>query len=339
MRNGRKVEIPASFFVTGSSLTYEVSPGFQVTVRLAAVDIAATERANREAPGDFLKRATASVAQQKAPPTVLPDKTRAQRSITNRDLASYARARVESEVAYERRRLELGLPSVEETRLRNNAEAELIRQELEERRLEETESENYWRARASELRADVASTDAEIAFIRTRLDEVAAQLNSNSFTTVSPAYPFGFGAGRYSGFRGNRGVPNFGRSRAFSAPRSNTGFRAATAGAQIVLGQINPRFPLGGRFSGPLQGGYGPGGYRSQRFGGRRYYPIVPSYEPFQNATAYGSPYSYDLSYERSALITQLDELVGRRAGLLARWRELEEEARRAGAPPGWLRP
>jgi hypothetical protein len=38
-------------------------------------------------------------------------------------------------------------------------------------------------------------------------------------------------------------------------------------------------------------------------------------------------------------LITQLDDLLGKRAALQARWRDLEEEARRAGAYPGWLRP
>jgi hypothetical protein len=46
----------------------------------------------------------------------------------------------------------------------------------------------------------------------------------------------------------------------------------------------------------------------------------------------------YDIS-ERSQLITQFNELGAARAGLSARWRELEDEARRAGAPPGWLRP
>jgi hypothetical protein len=47
---------------------------------------------------------------------------------------------------------------------------------------------------------------------------------------------------------------------------------------------------------------------------------------------------AYDYSYERSELITRFNELAGARAGFNARWRELEEEARRAGVPPGWLR-
>jgi hypothetical protein len=47
----------------------------------------------------------------------------------------------------------------------------------------------------------------------------------------------------------------------------------------------------------------------------------------------------YDFTYERSALATRFNELAGIKAGLNARWRELENEARRAGVPPGWLRP
>jgi uncharacterized coiled-coil DUF342 family protein len=42
---------------------------------------------------------------------------------------------------------------------------------------------------------------------------------------------------------------------------------------------------------------------------------------------------------ERNRLISQFNELSAARSGLSAQWRELEEEARRAGAPPGWLRP
>ena len=48
---------------------------------------------------------------------------------------------------------------------------------------------------------------------------------------------------------------------------------------------------------------------------------------------------AYDYNHERMELVNQLDELAMQRAGFRVRWRELEEEARRAGAYPGWLRP
>src|ERR1041384_2042118 len=66
MRDGRRVEIPNNFTVTNSTLTYAVSNGIQVTMQLSTVDLAATERANNEASGSFLRRAN-SVPVQRAP--------------------------------------------------------------------------------------------------------------------------------------------------------------------------------------------------------------------------------------------------------------------------------
>jgi hypothetical protein len=47
---------------------------------------------------------------------------------------------------------------------------------------------------------------------------------------------------------------------------------------------------------------------------------------------------TYDNSFERASLMTELNQLLTQRAGLQGRWRELEDEARRSGAYPGWLR-
>jgi hypothetical protein len=51
MRGGRRLEIPAQFTVTKNTLTYEAAAGIQVTLQIAAIDIAATEKANNEKPG------------------------------------------------------------------------------------------------------------------------------------------------------------------------------------------------------------------------------------------------------------------------------------------------
>jgi len=64
---------------------------------------------------------------------------------------------------------------------------------------------------------------------------------------------------------------------------------------------------------------------------------------PFANGIPFGSavalPFdAYDGSYERAALSSHLDQLLMQRAGLQGRWRVLEDEARQAGAYPGWLR-
>src|ERR1041384_3311291 len=63
MRGGKRIEIPSTFSVTNSTLTYEVSPGIQVTLATAAIDIPATEKANNELPGSFLRRAWAGASE------------------------------------------------------------------------------------------------------------------------------------------------------------------------------------------------------------------------------------------------------------------------------------
>ena len=60
MRDGRRIEVPAHFNVTQSTLTYEVSPSIQVTLQLAVIDIPGTELANKEPAGSFLARVSRS---------------------------------------------------------------------------------------------------------------------------------------------------------------------------------------------------------------------------------------------------------------------------------------
>src|ERR1041385_8801121 len=54
-RSGERLEIPDEFTLTRATLTYEMAPGFNKTVLVALIDVAATERANREAPGSFFR--------------------------------------------------------------------------------------------------------------------------------------------------------------------------------------------------------------------------------------------------------------------------------------------
>ena len=55
LRNGQRIEIPSEFTLTKVTLTYEISPGFNKTMQLILIDVAATERVNHEAPGSFFK--------------------------------------------------------------------------------------------------------------------------------------------------------------------------------------------------------------------------------------------------------------------------------------------
>lgn len=311
MRGGKRIEIPSQFTLTASTLTYEVSPGVQISIATAAIDVTATEKANNELPGSFLRRVRAKEAKDDldarstSPPV---------RTITNRDLESTAQRRRASELAYENRRKQLGLPTVEESRRQAEAEAAVIREQLAEARATEKESENYWRERASALKTETAALDAELNYVSRRLDETA--LGNGSVFSVTSGVPFGLfdSFGSYGQFgRGAFGPPARQRPLVFGSPRN--------ASPTKVL--PNRRGTRGNIFSGPF-------GFPRSR---SRYSPVLAP-----NLPIFGSDSGSDTSYERSWLITRFNELSGARAGLQARWRELEDEARRAGAPPGWLR-
>ena len=96
-------------------------------------------------------------------------------------------------------------------------------------------------------------------------------------------------------------------------------------------GSVSARINLG-------QPGYPGRIYNGSRRPYNRGYGRYGSTYPYGGVLNYPSQ-SYDYSYERSELTSQLDQLNRQRITLQVRWRELEEEARRAGAYPGWLRP
>lgn len=318
MRSGRRVEVRPNFTVTETTLTYEVSPEMQVTILLNAIDIRATERANNEPAGSLLKRASLSPQMPTQPGEVPARENSKSRTITNRELEVYRQARRESELSYERRRKELGLPSQEESRRKAAEEAESLNARSEQGLAEEREAESYWRGRADALRTELAAVDAEINFVRTGLNEIPFATGIHSFPIFTSGLPFGsIGHSPFPGFRPGR-VP---RPNIIVAP----GRRA----------QINGRINIGG---GRTRGGvfinrrptYHPG----------RHHQFLTPQLGWPNAVVFGSPYlSQDYSYERETLVVQLNELLRARAGLNARWQLLEDEARQAGAAPGWLRP
>ena len=193
MRDGRKVQIPDRFTVTNSTLTYAAGDDIQVTIQLNTVDIAATERANGEARGAFLLRASA--VQPAAEPATQSQRGRAARSITNADLETYRRARVQGEQDYERSRKELGLPSMEERRREAAAIQERTLEQVRNmRKQQELEQEAEWRKRAQLFRMD------------------ANDGRGPRFVDYPGAFPFdGFSSFPFDGFGFGSGVGGFGR--------------------------------------------------------------------------------------------------------------------------------
>lgn len=191
MRDGRRVEIPNEFTVTNSTLTYDVGNGMQVTIQLNTIDIAATERTNREAPGSFVTKAS-------GPKATLEPQTRrasAQRSITNADLEKYRRARVDSEKEYETRARELGLPSLEDRR----HEAAVIQDRtVEQVRSMRAQEEAYWRSRAEALRAEMSANETQFGSAR---QQPEWSYSFGGFPGFFDGVGFGINDGRFGRFR------------------------------------------------------------------------------------------------------------------------------------------
>jgi len=231
MRNGRRVEIPNTFTVTKSTLTYETAPGIQITIQLSGIDIATTERLNNQPAGSLLANANAPAPKQAAP---APQTRRMQatRSITNRDLESFRRARVEGE----RERIELGLPTAEDRR----REVEEIDERTQEqiRNIRSQEELVFWRSRAMELQAQMAANQAQSSFMRNQVNDVPWAY-PYGVGLVTTGFPFGFdnfhGFNRFNrfnrfGFNNFNSRFGFGRGHfrgrlLFSIPRSGGGGR------------------------------------------------------------------------------------------------------------------
>lgn len=243
MRNGRRIEIPNTFTLTNSTLTYETAPGIQVTIQLTGIDVAATERINGQAVGSFI----ASGSKPETPAPVQTRRQTATRSITNKDLEAYRRARIESE----REREELGLPSVEDRR-REIAEIDDRTQE-QIRDMRSREELDFWRNRAMTLETQITATQNQMRV--NQVDEYPWAY-PYGIGVVTSGFPFGFdGFHRSNRFGFNRfgfnrfGFNNFGFN--------NFGFRGQFPGH--FRGRLLYSFPRSG-------GGGGHGGSR----GGRR---------------------------------------------------------------------
>jgi hypothetical protein len=296
-RSGQRLEIPDQFTVTNTTLTYEISPGFNKTLILSIIDVAKTERVNGEAPGSFFKHRELATASAPDP------RPRAVKTLTNIDLDAVRQRRVESEQAYEARRQQLGLPTVAETRMRQEAESAELRAQIREDAFNKRQEESYWRGRARQLRTEIAALDTQINYLRGRVGELndSALNNQSIITGVYPIWP------------NNR--PWLGNGQWGIYPNG---------------------YPNGNPY--PYPNGYP--GYPNGRLPGYR--PARPPYGlGYPNGYGYpNGPYDNSANNQQQSDLTyRLDDLLVRRAGLVSQWRTLEDEARDARVPQVWLEP
>jgi len=301
LRDGRRIEVTPEFTLTKSTLTYEIAPGISRTIQLILVDVAATESANNQAPGSFAKQAEQKLTTPTPPASPVPP--RAQWTLTNRELESIQQRRIESERAYEKRRIELGLPSIEESRRRQAQEEAETREWLRERSRAQASEESFWRERATALRTEIGAVDAQINYLRARLSEFG-QFPLATHSLITSVLPFG-SLGTSSAV-----VPRVANPGTFVAPRTSP------MRGQVLINPAPQTF-RGARVARPVAG-----------FGSA--FPFAAPIRPFE--------YVED-SYERADLSGRLDTLLVTRAGLTARWRDLEDEARDAKVPQVWLAP
>ena len=196
---GKRVEISDNFIVTSNAVIYEAAPGVNVSFRLKSIDIPATERANNDSAGSFLGRTDAHRVQ--TPPSTTATQ-KATRTITNQDLAPYQSARLTSETTWEKRRKELGLPSLEEARREAARRDAALDEFLAKKRLEQEANRRH---------------ELEVM----RFAEMAARMNAPAYqggqyflptggffdNGVSGPFDFGFRFGRGFPFGVNQGSP------------------------------------------------------------------------------------------------------------------------------------
>src|SRR5258706_265581 len=325
-RDGHRIEVPPMFDVGTVTVTYELAPGINKTLQLALIDIVTTERVNFETPGSFFKHSP-----QPAIASPAPETQRAGRTLTNLDLEPIRHRRIESEREYEKRRIELGLPTIEETRRERAAEEEETLALARERRADNARNEAYWRDRASALRSDFNSVDAQISYLRSRTVQNQSPIY-NSYPNVY-GYP-------NNGYPNVYGYPNNGYPNVY-------GYR--NNGYPNVYGNPNVyRYPNSGQYPSPYDR------RRSRDLGtvaapnrgvlntGR---PQIPTRRRPDFGVSVIAPYPYPNPYQppvygnSSYQDDRLDDLLMRRADLESRWRTLEDDARKARVPQAWLLP
>jgi len=231
MKGGKRVEIPAQFTVTSTTLTYERAPGFLITLQMAAIDISATELANNEAPGSLMRRAVEQI--QAAPESNVSYVSKAARSITNRDLESFQRVRLDSEQAYEQRLRAQGLPPLAVIRAEAAAKSDRFWEEMVQKRAEAEEAEEA-NQKAFELQAQISALTAQLNALQSRGNEIP--YTESPFPVYDENPLFG-SYGSYDPYNPYGSYNRFGYHRSLGRSRVNPNIWA-----------VPPGVPIGGAF-------------------------------------------------------------------------------------------
>lgn len=269
------------------------------------------------------------------------------RVITNKDLDGARKKREASEVEYEKRRRELGLPSRAEEQAQRQRELEAMRRVS----LEQQEIEASFQSRSAALREEIAAVEAQINYWSIQINNADTRLNSTAFITVAPGF-----------YQPNVYYPSGDSTRnsmTYNLP-SRRDLPATTAPNTIVSNTVSSS-TIASRGSITTRETYTTSGIGIRaRIGGRRsnvrfgynrrratYNNYFSPYHPYGGVvfaaplTNYNNVYNTDYNTVGQLSLSareRLRELYATRAALLARFQVLEDEARRAGIATGVLR-
>lgn len=232
--------------------------------------------------------------------------TRQPKTVTNADLERFRRERLKTDPDDETERRRLGLPSRAEQERERLAEQQELSALATRIRREQAQKENYWREQTFGLRSKIFVVEAEINYIRAQINEIPAP---------QTYYSIGY-------------LPYYG----------NCCFGGRTQ-TDIMTGGIGGAVAFGRRPQIVLRAGYGKTTIRqsgsiivrANGFGSPQTslsFGKIPS-QPGTLVAPFASP-NYD-NLTREELRARLRILEQTRAGLLARFELLADEARRDG--------
>lgn len=247
------------------------------------------------------------------------------RTVTNADLEKFRQKRLQSEREYRENYSKLGFPSPEELEKQNAESRRKLSELSREIEAENADNQQSFQERASFLRTQIASVEAQINYLRGELSRFPRQ---NLFFSSVYYAPYMQSSGYYNST--NNYTRNYGQQRGtppagIIAPNqqgAQNNRRNVLTPTPSPRGNYNSGANSGFGISVTLGGGYT--GYGRERFYNRNYgRQIYGGYiAPYFNA---------DRGYERDEVAAQVRALEQALAGLLAEWQVLEDEARRAG--------
>ncbi|HVG38621.1 MAG TPA: hypothetical protein VM870_05000, partial [Pyrinomonadaceae bacterium] len=116
---------------------------------------------------------------------------RSARTLTNKELEPTKRERENRERDAASAAPRSKLPSEEQMRANRERDELFLREVAEQEAAEQKGAEAYWRARASALRTEISSLDAQLNYLRTRLTEISTPVNTPYAVTIGAPYFYG----------------------------------------------------------------------------------------------------------------------------------------------------